>query len=201
MKTTFIKNEDELFFSLVSEWSNPDKVVKGACEPVTLLTKANDWPALPDVEHRMMYLDAMTYLPNDILVKVDRAAMGTSLETRIPFLDHRVVELAWQLPLNMKLRNNQGKWALRQILYKYVPRELIERPKQGFGVPLGEWLRGPLKEWAEQLISEERLRREGYFNPDPIRTKWLEHQSGARNWEHSLWAVLMFQAWLESTHN
>jgi asparagine synthase (glutamine-hydrolysing) len=196
-----IRNEDELFFSLVSEWSNPDKVVKGACEPVTLLTKTTDWPVLPDVEHRMMYLDAMTYLPNDILVKVDRAAMGTSLETRTPFLDHRVVELAWKLPLNMKLRNNQGKWALRQILYKYVPRELIERPKQGFGVPLGEWLRGPLKEWAEELISEERLRREGYFNPDPIRSKWLEHLSGVRNWEHSLWAVLMFQAWLESTHN
>jgi asparagine synthase (glutamine-hydrolysing) len=196
-----IKNEDELFFSLVSEWSNPNKVVKGACEPVTLLTKTNDWPALPDVEHRMMYLDAMTYLPNDILVKVDRAAMSTSLETRTPFLDHRVVELAWQLPLSMKLCNNQGKWALRQILYKYVPRELIERPKQGFGVPLGEWLRGPLKEWAEELISEERLHREGYFNPDPIRSKWLEHLSGVRNWEHSLWAVLMFQAWLESIKN
>jgi asparagine synthase (glutamine-hydrolysing) len=196
-----IRNEDELFFSLVSEWSNPDKVVKGACEPVTLLTRTTDWPALPDVEHRMMYLDAMTYLPNDILVKVDRAAMNSSLETRTPFLDHRVVELAWQLPLNMKLRNNQGKWALRQILYKYVPRELIERPKQGFGVPLGEWLRGPLRDWAEELISEERLRREGYFTSDPIRSKWLEHLSGVRNWEHSLWAILMFQAWLESIRN
>jgi asparagine synthase (glutamine-hydrolysing) len=196
-----IRNEDELFFSLVSEWSNPDKVVKGACEPATLLKRTNDWPVLPDVEHRMMYLDAMTYLPNDILVKVDRAAMSTSLETRTPFLDHRVVELAWQLPLSMKLRNNQGKWALRQILYKYVPKELIERPKQGFGVPLGEWLRGPLREWAEELISEERLRREGYFNPCSIRSKWLEHLSGVRNWEHSLWAVLMFQAWLESSKN
>ncbi len=196
-----IRNEDELFFSLVSEWSNPDKVVKGACEPVTLLKKKNDWPALSDVEHRMMYLDSMTYLPNDILVKVDRAAMSTSLETRTPFLDHRVVELAWKLPLSMKLRNNQGKWALRQILYKYVPREIIERPKQGFGVPLDEWLRGPLKEWAEELISEKRLRREGYFNPDLIRAKWLEHLSGVRNWDHSLWAILMFQAWLESIGN
>ena len=193
-----IRNEDELFFSLVSEWKTPDKVVLGASEPVTLLTRANEWPTLQNVEHRMMYLDAMTYLPNDILVKVDRAAMGTSLETRAPFLDHRVVELAWQLPLSMKLRNNQGKWALRQILYKYVPRELIKRPKQGFGVPLGEWLRGPLREWAEELISEERLRQEGYFNPDPIRSKWLEHLSGLRNWEHSLWTVLMFQAWQDS---
>ena len=149
----------------------------------------------------MMYLDAMSYMPNDILVKVDRAAMGISLETRTPFLDHRVVELAWQLPLSMKLRNNQGKWALRQILYKYVPRELIDRPKQGFSVPLGEWLRGPLREWAEELISEERLRQEGYFNSGPIRSKWLEHASGLRNWEHSLWAVLMFQAWLDSIKN
>jgi asparagine synthase (glutamine-hydrolysing) len=196
-----IRNEDELFLSLVSEWTNPDEVVIGASEPVTLLTRANEWPTLPNIEHRMMYLDAMTYLPNDILVKVDRAAMGASLETRAPFLDHRVVELAWQLPLSMKLRNNQGKWALRQILYKYVPRELIERPKQGFGVPLGEWLRGPLRDWAEELISEERLRQEGYFNPGPIRSKWLEHLSGLRNWEHSLWAVLMFQAWQDSVKN
>jgi asparagine synthase (glutamine-hydrolysing) len=193
-----IRNEDELFLSLVSEWTNPEDVVIGASEPETLLTRATDWPVLPDIENRMMYLDAMTYLPNDILVKVDRAAMGASLETRAPFLDHRIVEMAWQLPLSMKLRNNQGKWALRQILYKFVPRELIERPKQGFGIPLGDWLRGPLQEWAEELISEKRLREEGYFNPDPIRSKWLEHLSGLRNWENSLWAVLIFQAWLNS---
>ena len=196
-----IKNEDELFFSLVSEWPSPNDIVIGASEPVTLLTRENDWPALPDVEQRMMYLDAMTYLPNDILVKVDRAAMGSSLETRAPFLDHRVVEFAWRLPLNMKLRNSQGKWALRQILGKYVPRELIERPKQGFSIPLGEWLRGPLRGWAEELISEERLLQGGYFNPEPIRSRWIEHSSGLRNWENSLWAVLMFQSWLESVDN
>ena len=196
-----IRNEDELFLSLVSQWKNPDEVVIGASEPLTLLTRANEWPNLPDIEHRMMYLDAMTYLPNDILVKMDRAAMGTSLETRAPFLDHFVVELAWQLPLNMRLRNNQGKWALRQILYKYVPQELIERPKQGFGIPLGDWLRDPLRDWAEELISEDRLCREGFFNPDPIRSKWLEHSSGLRNWESSLWTVLMFQAWLDTVKN
>jgi asparagine synthase (glutamine-hydrolysing) len=193
-----IKHEDELLLSLVSDWGKPEEVVIKSSEPKTLLTNSGDWPAVPELEHRMMYLDSMTYLPDDILVKVDRAAMGASLETRAPFLDHRVVELAWRLPLSMKIRNNQGKWALRQILYKYVPPGLIERPKQGFGIPLGEWLRGPLKEWAEELLCEQRLQREGYLQPDLIRLKWREHLLGVRNWESSLWTVLMFQAWLES---
>ena len=193
-----IENEDELFYSLVSEWKSPEEIVIGASEPETIFERKNCWPDLPEVEHRMMYLDAMTYLPDDIMVKVDRAAMGTSLETREPFLDHRIVELAWRIPLSMKLRNGQGKWLLRQIIYKYVPKELIERPKQGFGIPLGDWLRGPLREWAESLLSEERLRKEGYFYPAPILAKWREHLSTTRNWEHSLWAVLMFQAWLQN---
>ena len=193
-----VKDIDEFYLSLVSEWRAPEGIVIDGKEPATLLANRNEWPGLDAPEQRMMYLDAMTYLPDDILCKVDRAAMGVSLETRVPLLDHRVVELAWRLPLQMKVRDGQGKWALRQILYKYVPRELIERPKAGFSIPLGEWLRGPLRDWAENLLDPVRLAQEGYFHADPVRQKWAEHLSGRRNWQHSLWSVLMFQAWLEA---
>jgi len=188
---------DDLYARLVTHWE-PGNLVLGAQEPATVLRGARlSLQGLSAIE-RMMALDSITYLPGDILTKVDRAAMGVSLETRVPFLDHRVVEFAWRLPQNLKLRDGVGKWVLRQVLYRHVPRELIERPKMGFGVPIDSWLRGPLRNWAESLLDESRLRREGFFNPAPIRQKWAEHLSGHRNWQHHLWDVLMFQAWLES---
>lgn len=187
----------ELYRELVSHWSDPCDVVIGGREPASVLAGAvPPLKGLGDVE-RMMALDMLSYLPDDILTKVDRAAMGVSLETRVPFLDHRVVEFAWTLPIEIKLRRGVTKWPLRELLYRYVPKSLIDRPKMGFGVPIDQWLRGPLREWAEALLSEPRLRSEGFFEPAPIRRKWEEHVSGKRNWQYHLWDVLMFQAWLE----
>lgn len=191
-------SREVIYHNLLSHWKSPGDIVVGGYEPPTLLKNGNGSAKVKDFEHQMMYLDAISYLPDDILVKVDRAAMSVSLETRVPFLDHRVVEFAWRLPLALKIRNGQGKWILRQVLDKYVPKELVERPKAGFGVPIDSWLRGPLREWAETLLAEDRLKREGFFNPEPIRLKWQEHLSGKRNWQYHLWDVLMFQAWLES---
>jgi len=193
-----VQSLDDLFWSLIFTWKNMTEVVVGG--GITLV-EARDMASCPQHivnEERMMFLDAMTYLPDDILTKVDRAAMGVSLETRVPLLDHRVVEFAWRLPISMKIRNGKSKWILRKVLYKYVPQALIERPKMGFGVPLDLWLRGPLRDWAEALLDETRLRREGYFHPAPIRKKWREHLSGEHNWAYYLWIVLMFQAWLEA---
>ena len=187
----------ELYLGLVSSWTNPSALIIGGVEPTTLLT--DNLQSLDDLNsvERMMVLDTLTYLPDDILTKVDRAAMSVSLESRVPFLDHRVVEFAWRLPMAYKLREGQTKWALRQVLYRHVPRELIDRPKMGFGFPIDIWLRGPLRDWAESLLDEQRLHQEGFFYPGPIRQKWAEHLSGCRNWSSHLWSVLMFQAWLE----
>jgi asparagine synthase (glutamine-hydrolysing) len=196
-----VGSPEELYRSLVSHWKQPTDIVIGATEGRTVLTDRTSWPAIPEFERRMMYLDAVSYLPDDILVKVDRAAMGVSLETRVPFLDHRIVEFAWRLPLSLNFRNGQGKWILRQLLHKYVPKKLFERPKMGFGVPIDSWLRGPLKKWAEDLLDPVRLAREGFFNSAPIQQKWKEHLSGQHNWQYYLWDVLMFQAWLEQQNS
>jgi asparagine synthase (glutamine-hydrolysing) len=187
---------DDLYLRLVTHWE-PEGLVINGHEPATCLRgKPLPLPGLDEIQ-RMMAMDALTYLPDDILVKVDRAAMGVSLEGRVPFLDHRVVEFAWRIPQSMKLRDGVGKWALRQVLYRHVPKDLVERPKMGFGVPIDAWLRGPLRDWAETLLDESRLRREGFFNPAPIRAKWQAHLAGEGNWQYLLWDVLMFQAWLE----
>jgi asparagine synthase (glutamine-hydrolysing) len=188
-------HEGDLYRRLISVWKEPELVAVGAREPQTALTDHTRWRFAPDFVHRMMHIDQLMYLPDDILVKVDRAAMGVSLETRVPLLDHRIVEFAWRLPLSMKWRDGQTKWVLRRVLDRYVPRELIERPKMGFSVPIRDWLRGPLREWAEDLLDERRLREDGYFDPVPIRRTWQEHVTGRRNWQAQLWVILMFQAW------
>jgi asparagine synthase (glutamine-hydrolysing) len=191
------KSNAEFYSPFVSHWKRPNLLVKNGSEPVTLFTDPKRVLHTSDFMHDMMALDMVTYLPDEILVKVDRAAMGVSLETRVPMLDHRVVEFAWRLPSAMKVQDGQGKFILRQVLSRYLPQELINRPKMGFGVPIDSWLRGPLRNWAESLLDESRLRNEGFFNPTPIRQKWAEHLSGQRNWQYHLWNVLMFQAWLE----
>ena len=193
-----VNNEFDVYLNLVSQWTNTNDLILNSSEPLTTITNFNSWPKLDNYTHWMMAIDTLTYLPDDILTKVDRAGMATSLETRIPFLDHNLVEMAWRLPLNMKIRNGQSKWILRQILDKYVPNELIDRPKMGFGVPIDLWLRGPLKEWGSELLNYTRLKNEGFFNPDIVINKWNEHQSGKRNWQHQIWSLLMFQNWLDN---
>lgn len=189
------ENVDAFYQLMISQWKGNRDLVIGADHTLV----ADRFPdALNDPKERMMFSDALNYLPDDILVKVDRAAMSTSLETRVPFLDHRVVEFAWRLPIQIKINDGAGKWPLKQILYKYVPQEMVNRPKMGFGVPIDHWLRGPLRDWAEELLSEERLYRQGFFDPVPIRNSWKQHLSGFYDRHFQLWTILMFQAWLEN---
>ncbi|MBY6192892.1 asparagine synthase (glutamine-hydrolyzing) [Marinobacter hydrocarbonoclasticus] len=191
------KDKEQFYLILMSHWAHPDQLVIGGQTPPTLISSPEQWPQTDSFEHWMMAMDAGQYMPDDILVKVDRAAMANSLETRVPLLDHRVFELAWQIPLHMKIRDGVGKWILREVLYRHVPRELIERPKKGFSVPLGQWLRGPLREWAEALLREHRLAQEGYFVPSAVRKVWSQHLQGKHDYSLKLWGILMFQAWLE----
>jgi asparagine synthase (glutamine-hydrolysing) len=191
----------EMYRALVSHWQDPGAVVVDGRDGATLLQEEDVQDAFHQPLERMTITDQLTYLPDDILVKVDRAAMAVSLETRLPFLDHRLVEFAWQLPTHQKIREGQTKWVLRQLLYRYVPRAIVERPKQGFGIPLAGWLRGPLRDWAESLLAEHTLRQQGFLDVRRVREKWDEHVSGKRNWPYLLWNVLMFQAWLEQNGN
>jgi asparagine synthase (glutamine-hydrolysing) len=192
-----VDGPERLYHGLVSHWPQPAVVVRGAIELPTPLTDPGRWPARGDFIQRASYMDALTYLPDDILVKVDRASMAVSLEARAPLLDPNIVAFAWSLPTSLKVRNGKGKWLLRSLLHRYVPRELVERPKMGFGVPIDSWLRGPLRQWAEDLLAPSRLEREGFLHPEPIQRKWREHLAGTREWHYHLWDVLMFQAWLE----
>jgi asparagine synthase (glutamine-hydrolysing) len=188
---------DATYRRFITHWPEPEAIVPGSVEASTVFTAPPAGPEKVKGIRRLMYLDSISYLPDDIFAKVDRAAMAISLETRAPLVDQRVVEFAWRIPRIMHYREGRGKRLLRLILDKYVPSTLIERPKMGFGVPIAEWLSGPLRDWAEALISPSRMRVEGFFDVVCIRDKWDEHQASHRRWHYLLWDVLMFQAWLE----
>jgi len=197
LSNILLNSPEDFYKTLVSVWNSPEDLVYQGVETYS-------WPQvnqqLTYVE-RMQFMDTVAYLPDDILTKVDRASMAVSLEARVPLLDHRVVELAWRLPMRYKLHGNETKWLLRRILEKHVPASLFTRPKMGFSVPIAEWLRGTLREWAEDLLSERKLQQGGYLNSSLIQKRWNEHLSGARNWEYALWGVLMFQSWYERYHH
>lgn len=188
---------DAVYLQMLSHWHEPDGVVLGSREAKGRLWDTDARAVVPHFVERMQYLDTLTYLPDDILTKVDRASMAVALEARVPLLDHRVIEAAWRLPLETKLRDGKGKWMLRQILARYVPTSMFERPKMGFGVPIDRWLRGPLRDWAEHLLGESRLRSQGLLDPAPIRARWQAHVDGGANWAYPLWNVLMLQAWID----
>ncbi len=186
---------DRFYLDQMSHWIEPASLVLGAEERLAGIWTGTARELHPDFHDRMQFIDMVSYLPHDILTKVDRASMGVSLEARVPLIDHRVVEHSWRLPRRMKVRDGVSKWALRQILHRYVPKSIVERPKMGFGIPLQDWLRGPLKDWAEDLLDERRLKADGIFDPQPIRDRWEQHVAGDVDWHYPLWTILMFQAW------
>jgi len=188
----------ELYRALISQFQNPALLAIDSNEAQTLLSQPSKWPGLDDFRETVMFLDTLTYLPGDILTKVDRASMAVSLEARVPMLDHELIEFAWRLPLNVKLRDGRTKWLLRQVLERYVPRSLIDRPKMGFGIPIEHWLSGPLRDWMGDLLEPTRMKRQGYLNVPFVQALLSEHISGRRRWHHQLWTILMFQAWIEN---
>lgn len=192
-------NAETLYGDLVARWRPEDGLVADAPSGASSEVRGYQGSGLRDYTTWMMLTDFLTYLPDDILVKVDRASMGVSLEARVPFLDPRVIEFSFGLPARLKVRESRTKWILREILDRHVPRALTDRPKMGFSIPLGAWLRGPLRDWAEDLLAERRLRDEGWIAPGPVRRRWDEHLSGRRDWQYHLWNVLMFQAWLRAS--
>jgi asparagine synthase (glutamine-hydrolysing) len=189
-----LDSADALYCRLVSHWE-PAQIMPQAEEPLSILDDDSLSKDFPQLLERMQFLDLVTYLPDDLLTKVDRASMAVALEARVPLLDHRVVEFTWRLPRSAKVRRSNSKWLLRQILYRHVPPALVERPKMGFGIPLGEWLRGPLRDWAEELLDERRLHEAGLFDATTVRRFWQEHLEGRRNWQYLIWDVLMLEAW------
>ena len=192
---------DDLYFNLISHWKEPEYTVLNAREPVSRLNILMESAEDLDFTERMMFWDLLTYLPDDILTKVDRASMAVSLEARVPFLDHRIVEFAWSLPFDMKVRNNAGKYLLRKVLERYVPAKIFDGPKMGFAIPLAEWLRGPLSGWCEELLDDKVLEEDGFFYPPFIHKIWNEHKHRKKEWHYYLWNILMFQAWNRSIKN
>jgi len=186
---------DDVYRRLVSQWQDPGELALGGHEMDGILQDPKIGAEIPGFTDRMQFFDSVTYLPDDILTKVDRASMRVGLEARVPLLDHRVVEFAWRQPLRRKVRNGRGKWLLRQVLQRYVPDALVDRPKMGFGVPIDRWLRGPLRDWAEDLLDTRKLAADGLFRPKIIERTWRAHLSGGRNFQYPLWVVLMFQMW------